>query len=111
MGPNDLVRTCPDCRDRQTYISGPNEMLDAFNELFDREADCEQLHMERFQPKLGLGQQGEGEGGPIKFQLSEGETESDCHQPILVAGGESGVELPFGCREWMCHTHVGELRS
>jgi len=111
MGPNDLERLCPDWRERQTYISGPNEMLDAFNEHFDREADCEQLHMERFQPKLGLGQQGEGEGGPIKFLLSECETESDGHQPILVAGEEAGLELPYGCREGICHTCVGELRS
>jgi stearoyl-CoA 9-desaturase NADPH oxidoreductase len=111
MGPEDLERLCPDWRERQTYISGPNEMLDAFNEHFDREADCEQLHMERFQPKLGLGQKGEGEGGSIKFIMSECETESDGHKPILVAGEDAGLELPFGCREGICHTCVGELRS
>ncbi len=111
MGPEDLERLCPDWRERQTYISGPNEMLDAFNEHFDQEADCEQLHMERFQPKLGLGQKGEGEGGSIKFLESECETESDGHKPILVAGEDAGLELPFGCREGICHTCVGELRS
>jgi ferredoxin len=67
--------------------------------------------MERFQPKLGLGQQGEGDGGPIKFLKSECETESDGHKPILVAGEDAGLELPFGCREGICHTCVGELRS
>jgi ferredoxin-NADP reductase len=111
MGPKDLDRLCPDWRERQTYISGPNEMLDAFSEHFDREADCEQLHMERFQPKLGLGQKGEGEGGTIKFLESECETESDGHKPILVAGEDAGLELPYGCREGICHTCVGELRS
>ncbi len=111
MGPGDLEQLCPDWRERETYISGPNEMLDAFSEHFDREGDCDRLHMERFQPKLGLGQSGSGEGGPIKFLKSECETESDGKVPILVAGEEAGLELPYGCREGICHTCVGELRS
>src|SRR5438105_8361704 len=36
MGPGDLDRLCPDWRERETYISGPNDMLDAFNEHVDR---------------------------------------------------------------------------
>jgi ferredoxin-NADP reductase len=111
MGPADLQRLCPDWRERETYISGPNEMLDAFYEHFEQECDPERLHMERFQPKLGLGQQGEGKGGPIRFLKSKLETESDGHQPILVAGEEAGLELAYGCREGICHTCVGELHS
>ncbi len=111
MGPDDLERLCPDWRERATYISGPNEMLDAFQEHFERQGDCERLCMERFQPKLGLGQQGKGEGGTIKFLKSKCETESDGEKPILVAGEEAGLELPYGCREGICHTCVGELVS
>jgi stearoyl-CoA 9-desaturase NADPH oxidoreductase len=111
MGPEDLDRLCPDWGERESYISGPNEMLDAFSEHFDRHGDCERLHMERFQPKLGLGQNGEGEGGTIKFLKSDSQAESDGHQPILVAGEEAGLELPYGCREGICHTCVGELQS
>jgi ferredoxin len=29
--------------------------------------------------------------------------------PILVAGEEAGLELPYGCREGICHTCIGEL--
>jgi ferredoxin-NADP reductase len=111
MGPSDLERLCPDWRERDTYLSGPGDMLDAFSEHWDREGNCHRLHMERFQPKLGLGESGEGEGGAIKFLASDCETESDGHMPILVAGEEAGLELPYGCREGICHTCVGELRS
>ena len=111
MGPQDLDRLCPDWRERDTYLSGPNDMLDAFTDYFEREGDCDRLHMERFQPKLGLGQSGEGEGGTIKFLVSDCETESDGHMPILVAGEAAGLQLPYGCREGICHTCVGELRA
>jgi ferredoxin-NADP reductase len=107
MTPKDLDRLCPDWRERTAFASGPGDMLDALIDHFEREGDTERLHMERFQPKLGLSE--EGEGGTIRFAASDTETECDGGTPILVAGEEAGLELPFGCREGICHTCIGRL--
>jgi ferredoxin-NADP reductase len=109
MAPEHLDELCPDWRERETFASGPGEMLDALTERFEREDLAEHLHMERFQPKIGGGET--GEGGTIKFLRSDCVVEADGSKPILVEGEEAGLELAFGCREGICHTCVGTLRA
>jgi ferredoxin-NADP reductase len=111
IGPADLDRLCPDWREREAFVSGPPDMLDAFTQHFEQNGDCDRLHMERFQPALALGDAAQGEGGEIVFLKSQTKASSDGEQPILVAGEAEGLELPYGCREGICHTCVGELRS
>jgi len=111
LTPNALDEICPDWRERETFLSGPADMLDALSEHWGAEADSAKLHMERFQPIIGSGDVEEGAGGPITFCKSGGSAESDGSKPMLVAGEEAGLTLPYGCREGICHTCVGELRS
>jgi stearoyl-CoA 9-desaturase NADPH oxidoreductase len=111
VGPGDLDRLCEDWREREVFMSGPGEMIDAFVEHFeqDSDADPEKLHLERFQPKGG-GEE-EGKGGKVVFLKSDCEVECDGSQPILEAGEEAGLELEHGCRMGICHTCVGKLKS
>lgn len=108
MAPEHIDELCPDWREREVFASGPGDMLDALTEHFEREGRLEHLHMERFQPKLNAET---GEGGTVTFLKSDCRVEADGSKPILVEGEEAGLELPFGCREGICHTCVGTLRK
>ena len=75
-------------------------------EHWERDGDCDRLHMERFQPIIGKGDAEHGEGGTIRFTKSDIEAHSDGSQPILVAGEEAGGTLPVR----MPHGHLPHLR-
>jgi ferredoxin-NADP reductase len=111
LSPSDLDRHCPDWSEREAFVCGPAEMLDAMTEHWERHGDPERLHMERFQPVIGTGDGELGEGGAIRFTSSDVEARSDGTQPILAAGEDAGATLPFGCRMGICHTCVGRLCS
>jgi ferredoxin-NADP reductase len=109
--PSDLDELCPDWRDREAFVCGPAELLDALCAHFGEHGRTDHLHLERFQPADGMGDGERGDGGTIRFLKSDVEAESDGEQPILVAGEEVGADLPYGCRMGICHTCIGKLRS
>lgn len=51
--PADLDEICPDWRDRETFVSGPRELLDVLEEHWNEHGDPERFHLERFQPVIG----------------------------------------------------------
>jgi stearoyl-CoA 9-desaturase NADPH oxidoreductase len=110
MSPGDLDRLCPDWRERETFVSGPAGMLAAITAHWRTHlGGTDRLQVEHFQPYLGE-EEGQGDGGPINFCVSDVQGESDGSKPILAAGEEAGATLPFGCRMGICHTCVGRLR-
>ncbi|MGI8727534.1 MAG: ferredoxin reductase [Solirubrobacterales bacterium] len=108
--PTDLEDLCPDWRERDTYASGPGDLLDACSEHWEQDegVDAERFNVERFQKKLT---ESDGEGGTVKFLKSEVEASSDGTTPILEVGENEGLNLDFGCREGICHTCTCELVS
>jgi len=110
--PSDFDALCPDYAERETYVSGPPELLEALIDHWESEGiDDEHFHSEHFQPTESFGDGEQGDGGSVTFCSSGVEAESDGSKPILEAGEDAGATLPYGCRMGICHTCVGKLRS
>jgi stearoyl-CoA 9-desaturase NADPH oxidoreductase len=109
ISPDDLDDLVPDWRDREGFMSGPSDLLDAMASHWAEEGDAERLHMERFQPVIGQGDGDIGSGGTVRFRVTEVEATCDQGISILVGGEDAGATLPFGCRLGICHTCVGRL--
>ncbi|MDT4910042.1 MAG: stearoyl-CoA 9-desaturase oxidoreductase [Pseudonocardiales bacterium] len=110
LHPDQFDALCPDWRDRETFLSGPREMIDAVQDRFADEGLAGQLHSERFQPVIGTGG-GEGSGGTVHLRVSDCDAECAPGQSILFGGEQAGATLMFGCRMGVCHTCVGRLRE
>ncbi|MEO6495860.1 MAG: ferredoxin reductase [Solirubrobacteraceae bacterium] len=104
-----LDELVPDWREREAFLSGPRDMIDAMEEHWEAEAEADRLHTERFQPTIGEGGEDVG-GGSVRFRVTECSAECEPGVSILVGGERAGAVLPFGCRMGICHTCVGRLR-
>jgi stearoyl-CoA 9-desaturase NADPH oxidoreductase len=111
LTPGDLDDIVPDWRDRETFLSGPRDMIDAMEKHFAKEGDPDRLHTERFQPIIGTGTADVGSGGTVRFRITDFEASCNVGVSILVGGEQAGHILPHGCRMGICHTCVGKLRS
>ncbi|MDX6400025.1 MAG: stearoyl-CoA 9-desaturase oxidoreductase, partial [Gaiellaceae bacterium] len=109
ISPKDLDELCPDWRDRESFLSGPGELLDTMFDHWEREGESDRIHMERFQPIIGTGDADVGSGGTVRFRVTEVDAECEQGISILVGGEQAGATLPFGCRMGICHTCVGRL--
>ncbi len=109
LSPQDVTDLVPDWTEREAFLSGPGDMLDALKEHWTTHGAEQHLSMERFQPRIGGDEVEAGAGGTIHFRVTDVKAECDGRTPILVGGEQAGATLPFGCRMGICHTCVGRL--
>jgi ferredoxin-NADP reductase len=109
LQPSDLDELCSDWRERATFLSGPRDMIDTFQAHWKEQGDSTLLNIERFQPIIGTGDADVGNGGTVRFRVTDVEATCDVGVSILVGGEQAGGVLPYGCRMGICHTCVGKL--
>lgn len=112
----ELDQIVSDWKTRSAWVCGPSAMLDAAEEVWESHDVADQLHMERF--TIAATDKG-GEGGTVRFGISDKSVEIDGATTILQAGEDVGIQMPFGCRMGICQTcvlpleegHVRDIRS
>ncbi|TFV58688.1 ferredoxin reductase [Mycobacterium sp. PS03-16] len=119
QGRLDLTRlddVVADWRERQTWACGPEGMLDRAEKVWAGAGLADRLHLERFAVTKAAAH---GQGGTVQFARSGKTLEVDAATPLMDAGEQAGVRMPFGCRMGICQScvvglvegHVRDLRT
>jgi len=115
----DLARLddeVPDWRERQTWACGPEGMLNHAERVWHAHGIAGQLHLERFAVSKAAAH---GQGGTVQFARSQKTVTVDGATPLMDAGEDVGIQMPFGCRMGICQScvvslvdgHVRDLRT
>jgi ferredoxin-NADP reductase len=107
LDPAGLADLVPDIAERETWACGPVGLLDAMEQHWAAEGWTDMLHTERFRPTVLVA----GEGGTVSFTKSRTSVAATGSTPILEAGEQAGVLMPFGCRMGICFGCVAPLRE
>jgi stearoyl-CoA 9-desaturase NADPH oxidoreductase len=116
LDPAQLDDEVPDWRERQTWACGPEGMLDAAEREWADAGLADRLHLERFAvSKRAV----HGQGGTVEFARSGKTVAVDAATPLMDAGEQAGIRMPFGCRMGICQScvvgllsgHVRDLRT
>ncbi len=102
-----IADVVPDWAERTTWVCGPTGLLDDAEAHWTDAAIAEQLHVERFRPRILTG----GEGGAVTFSQSDVTLEAPATTPLLDVGEDAGVLMPSGCRMGICFNCVASLTS
>jgi ferredoxin-NADP reductase len=113
---SQLSDEVPDWRERQTWACGPEGMLNDAERVWAAASIAGQLHLERFAVAKAAAH---GQGGTVQFARSQKTVSVDGATPLMDAGEEVGIQMPFGCRMGICQScvvglldgHVRDLRT
>lgn len=111
-----LGEVVPDWRERQAWACGPEGMLNDAEQVWEAAGIAERLHLERFAVSRAAPH---GAGGTVTFERSGKEVTVDGATPLMDAGEQVGIQMPFGCRMGICQScvvglvegHVRDLRT
>jgi stearoyl-CoA 9-desaturase NADPH oxidoreductase len=111
-----LAEEVPDWRERETWACGPQGMLEAAEAVWADAGIPARLRLERFAVSKAAPH---GQGGTVTFARSGKTVTADAATPLMDAGENAGVQMPFGCRMGICQScvvslvdgHVRDLRS
>ncbi|MGV0593306.1 ferredoxin reductase [Mycolicibacterium porcinum] len=106
----------PDWRGRQAWACGPEGMLNDAERVWAAAGIADNLHLERFAVSRAAPH---GAGGTVTFERSGKEVTVDGATPLMDAGEQAGIRMPFGCRMGICQScvvglvdgHVRDLRT
>jgi stearoyl-CoA 9-desaturase NADPH oxidoreductase len=113
---SQLDDVVPDWRERQTWACGPEGLLNAAERAWHAQGIAERLHLERFAVSKAAVH---GQGGTVQFARSGKTLTVDAATPLMDAGEQVGIRMPFGCRMGICQScvvglldgHVRDLRT
>jgi len=111
-----LAELVPDWQERATWACGPEALLDTARAVWQEAGIDDRLHLERFAVARVAPQ---GVGGTVTFARSGRSVAADAATPLIEAGEQAGVRMPFGCRMGICQScvvglvegHVRDLRT
>jgi stearoyl-CoA 9-desaturase NADPH oxidoreductase len=99
-----LEAIAPDWTDRETFLCGPNALIDAVTEVWSARGLAERLHVERFAaPARTLSGFGHAQYR-LLFARSGREMIGRDGVSLLEQAEAAGLRPAFGCRMGICHT-------
>lgn len=99
----------PDYAAAETFVCGPDSLMDAVRALFDAEGLAGRLHEESFTP-LRYAVRPDPATGRVYCERSGIEIESDG-RTLLELAEAAGLAPKYGCRRGICHTCVRRMTA